>query len=969
MSSNFTPVSRALAACLLLVVGHAVPAQTAPAPSTGSTSSSPAPGDTVVLSPFEVNSTADVGYLATNTLAGSRFNTALKDTPASISVLTPEFLSDIGAFDLSDAMAYAVNVEFQLDDDRPAINGNATFQGYQEFRVRGLNASVSRNYFAWNGPAVPSETAFTARIEDSRGPNSVLFGIASPGGVINVMTKQPQTGRAFRAGSFSLGSYDSKRAAIDVNQPALNGKFALRLNLVYNDTNEFRHWQHQTHLRGHLGAKYNFNERTRIRAEFERGQLESNQPRSFNLDNRFLRWNNSGRPTFATQAANAGLGIARLPTAANQPRVTYISNDDLTIAMRGVMITTGDVQAGEQTPGGGVIGSGVITDRSISDYSVNVGGPAQNRFSRYGIFSAFFEHQLGRNSFLEIAYNHLEHSFDNRDPRQDAPNALKGDPNQLLNTGATNPFAGGLYLETNWFRTRRWDISDTGRATYSTEFDAKQWGNYRVAVLGEYDKSFANSTTYREFWVDAATGQPAFNPAPENAQNNVWRRTYVMERDWASYHVSGPIGSGGLLTNVRDPVTGRTLNSAWLRQNYPNETFSTKKTYMIAAQARYFDGKLILAGGLRRDDLDDFQVARFTDPVTRERSLARNPAEADLNQEASATNNVGRTKTFGVVYHVTPQLSVFYNQADNVGLPGRGSEILPPSGEPGRPLRAPAPKGKGQDVGVGFDLLQGRLYAKATYYTTEGKDQSTTSPAMIRNANIRIMDALLAAGQITAAEHERRTNVGGEGLFDHKSDGFEFQVTANPTRSWRLQANYALTDAVEENKFLEWKNWEAMTTPFLQPYRNVVTASGDTIAEEIELYQGELRSQTESDGLGKLGNRRHKVSLVTRYGFSTGWLRGAYIGGAYRHQSKMYTGLDPVTKAVVHSNSYWRADLLAGYTVQGLRNNRRLSFQLNVFNLFNERDPLVTRFADDGSVFREVVQPPTTWRFTTNFEF
>jgi outer membrane receptor for monomeric catechols len=71
----------------------------------------------------------------------------------------------------------------------------------------------------------------------------------------------------------------------------------------------------------------------------------------------------------------------------------------------------------------------------------------------------------------------------------------------------------------------------------------------------------------------------------------------------------------------------------------------------------------------------------------------------------------------------------------------------------------------------------------------------------------------------------------------------------------------------------------------------------------------------------------------------------------------------------VYSNSYWRADFLAGYTVQGLGNNRRLSFQLNVFNVFNERDPLVTRFADDGSVFREVVQAPTTWRFTTSFEF
>ncbi|MGH7944354.1 MAG: hypothetical protein ACREH8_11615 [Opitutaceae bacterium] len=72
----------------------------------------------VELSPFVVDDTKDVGYLATNTLAGSRFNTALKDTPATISVMTSEFLSDIGATQIEEALQYAVNIEFFQDDDR-----------------------------------------------------------------------------------------------------------------------------------------------------------------------------------------------------------------------------------------------------------------------------------------------------------------------------------------------------------------------------------------------------------------------------------------------------------------------------------------------------------------------------------------------------------------------------------------------------------------------------------------------------------------------------------------------------------------------------------------------------------------------------------------------------------------------------------------------------------------------------------
>jgi iron complex outermembrane recepter protein len=175
-----------------------------------------APGDpsrdeTVELSPFIVSTNQDVGYLASNTLAGSRLNTPLRDTAASISVLTSEFLSDIGAFDISEAMSYAVNVEYQRDDDRATTpNGNETVGGYQGYRVRGLTASVSQNYFRTN---IPAESALIERIEDARGPNSVLFGIASPGGLINSMTKQAQFGRSFRKASITAGSYESWRTA------------------------------------------------------------------------------------------------------------------------------------------------------------------------------------------------------------------------------------------------------------------------------------------------------------------------------------------------------------------------------------------------------------------------------------------------------------------------------------------------------------------------------------------------------------------------------------------------------------------------------------------------------------------------------------------------------------------------------------------------------------------------------------
>ena len=51
------------------------------------------------LSPFTVDASDDQGYRATNTLAGSRLNTNLKDVSAAISVVTLEFIEDVGAVD------------------------------------------------------------------------------------------------------------------------------------------------------------------------------------------------------------------------------------------------------------------------------------------------------------------------------------------------------------------------------------------------------------------------------------------------------------------------------------------------------------------------------------------------------------------------------------------------------------------------------------------------------------------------------------------------------------------------------------------------------------------------------------------------------------------------------------------------------------------------------------------------------
>ena len=128
------------------------------APAFGQTNPTPAPAaeEAVVLSPFEVNSSKDVGYVATSSLAGGRTEMSLKHTAAAISVFTREFLDDIGSESLTSVAMWGLNMD-------PKIDGNTGLQGEYTVNFRGLGSSFpSRNYFVWY---VDSDSYVTERYE------------------------------------------------------------------------------------------------------------------------------------------------------------------------------------------------------------------------------------------------------------------------------------------------------------------------------------------------------------------------------------------------------------------------------------------------------------------------------------------------------------------------------------------------------------------------------------------------------------------------------------------------------------------------------------------------------------------------------------------------------------------------------------------------------------------------------------
>jgi outer membrane receptor for ferric coprogen and ferric-rhodotorulic acid len=97
---------------VVAVAGHELHAQQAPAPQISAKPATPeTPSEILKLSPFVVDSAADQGYYSSQTLAGGRLKTDLKDVATSVQVVTDVMLEDLGLTNLNDVLAYTTNTD------------------------------------------------------------------------------------------------------------------------------------------------------------------------------------------------------------------------------------------------------------------------------------------------------------------------------------------------------------------------------------------------------------------------------------------------------------------------------------------------------------------------------------------------------------------------------------------------------------------------------------------------------------------------------------------------------------------------------------------------------------------------------------------------------------------------------------------------------------------------------------------
>ncbi|MCW0233066.1 MAG: TonB-dependent siderophore receptor [Ferrovibrio sp.] len=174
------------------------------------------------------------GYRATRSATGTKTDTPLKEVPQAVNVIPRQAIEDQQANRLVDVLLNVPNVQ----------PGSTIGNRAENFTIRGFRSETYARDGVVNNPLFTSETFLdlsnVERVEVLKGPASVLFGQGDPGGLINIVTRKPQSAPAV-GGSLEIGSYDFRRAEADATSALDDGKtLAARITAAYQESDSFR---------------------------------------------------------------------------------------------------------------------------------------------------------------------------------------------------------------------------------------------------------------------------------------------------------------------------------------------------------------------------------------------------------------------------------------------------------------------------------------------------------------------------------------------------------------------------------------------------------------------------------------------------------------------------------------------------------------------------------------------------------
>ncbi|WP_394339534.1 TonB-dependent receptor domain-containing protein [Mucilaginibacter hurinus] len=319
--------------------------------------------------------------------SSTRLDLSLLETPQSVQTITGEVIKDRQAFTLNEIAGNFTGMKANNG------NGSYTMRGFTAYSPNDasflLYNGIRGNLFLWSQQPLLYNVE---SVELLRGPSGALFSEGSPGGVVNFVTKKPLP--VSRAGvDLSLGSWNFRRAAVDLTGPLTrNKKLLYRAIIGYDRSESFRDYQDKENIFVAPSLTYLFSDRTSLNLEVNYARQKAVQQ----YDNgTYIRTNADGTFDFNYYSENLTIQSPSDYGRTNNSSATLSFNHQfsqdlkLVIVQRAVRNT---LDYRDHIPVGRIRNDSI--SRALQDWETDRFSLQSTAYATYNARSGFLRHQI-----------------------------------------------------------------------------------------------------------------------------------------------------------------------------------------------------------------------------------------------------------------------------------------------------------------------------------------------------------------------------------------------------------------------------------------------------------------------------------------------------------------------------------------------------------------------------------------------
>jgi len=973
------------------------------------------------LSPFSVDASGDQGYYATETLSGTQLRTDMRSLANPVTVLTEEMMRDIGAVNYEEAVEYLPSTVAFAGDDRD-FDGNTARTG-TPYVSRGFRVTTLTQDFLSTG--IRQDSFNTERLTQSRGPNSLLFGLGSVGGAINSGSKRARFNRDSKEFELRFDEHGSTRYVVDLNKILIEDKLGLRLAMLYDDKRTHRDLQYRRRKSIYANLTYKPYNKTTIHLNGEWGRIDDLNPRQYLPKDRYTAWANYPRPSIEkanmtdrdviTSRDNGAINEALFTEQGvsdrinDRSRFVKIINDPNLPVMNFAQKTQGGwpfVNGNRQTAGS--ITEPQLTPDVFYPITTVPSGPQDRYDTDYDKFSVTLEQQLFENTFLQVMYANENEANDDFRPVKRQEYTINVDNNWYLPTQRAadnpdpstpmNPYFGLPYIESSAFYLQNSTKIEQKRATLSHKqsFGDVGWLG-KLSLMGTY---YTNDNPRHLLRQDEVAGVPILGNGTFDGnfgRSRINRRWYLTPDD-VPYYPSDPVEP---LVQSYDPSSGFArfdvpgnyivpeVDSFFANRLSPIQDYEDTESTYVLGQWRLLNDLIMITYGRREDEITSDSARYERDPAFSNRYYTDLTAFAFQGESTAKVSNANK----GIVVKPHHMFDFYYNESTNTV--SAGSTAFTIFNE-----TVPNQAGEGWDAGFRTFLLEDKLVLKLNYFENDLvnaisnplRDGAAVGIGLAREGGR--VERYLRGLEANAAEFPELNQVLDGAIFweeytgnrlwsdfeNTSTSGYEMEAVFNPISNVRMMLNVTKNDTAVKETFVIFQDWYAR---FVDPVK------GNTAITSQVAREGEFEDETIGDIIADFDRKRQfheaqvggqqvrsqtwKANFVTSYRFDNdSRMKGWRVGATARWREKPVIGYAEVdgqfrVDMPLYGYESFVTDTFVTKAWEG-KNDNQWEASLRIRNLLNDDGWYPQTAVDDGTgnpyFLRQIFLEPRTFELT-----